>query len=106
VAGIWQCLARSNTFIQFVISRTMANTSLIPLIDRFPHLQREIQRLFAHDSGFRQLNEDYELLLRSLVDSSQDDGGDREELVSLKTTLEAEALERLSRVNVWSRSHG
>ena len=84
----------------------MASTSPMPLIDRFPHLQREIRRLAEQDSGFRQLNEEYELLLRSLADKSTVAVGDREELVSLKTTLEAEALERLSRISVWRKSHG
>jgi hypothetical protein len=106
MSGIWQSLARSSLFTQFAIKRMMANTSPIPLVDRFPHLQREIQHLFDHDSGFRHLNEDYELLLRSLANSSEDAAGDREDLVSLKTSLEAEALEKLSRASAWKMGRG
>jgi len=84
----------------------MANSSSISLVDRFPHLQREIRRLLDQDSGFGQLNEDYELLLRSLSDNSQFSAGDREDLVSLKTSLEAEALEKLSRSSAWKMGYG
>ena len=84
----------------------MANLSPMPLVDRFPHLQREIRRLAEQDSGFRQLNDDYELLLRSLADSDRGTAGDREELVSLKTLLEAEALEKLSRASAWKMGRG
>ena len=78
----------------------------MPLVDRFPHLQREIRHLAERDSGFRQLNDDYELLLRSLADTSPGSVGDREELVSLKASLEVEALEKLSRTSVWKKGHG
>jgi hypothetical protein len=66
------------------------------LDDRFPHLQKEIQRLTQRNEGFRQLSDDYELLLRSLEATKPDAEGDRVELIRLKTTLEAEALEMLS----------
>jgi len=83
----------------------MTNSLAMPLVDRFPHLHREIRSLSEMDSDFRQLNDDYELLLRSLADSSLGTGRDREELVSLKTALEAEVLERLSRTIVRRKSH-
>ena len=75
----------------------ITHSSPMSLADRFPQLQREIRRLAEQDSGFRQLNDDYELLLRSLGDSRLGTAGDREDLISLKATLEAEALEKLSR---------
>jgi len=84
----------------------MANSSSLSLIDRFPHLQREILRLLDHDSGFSQLNEDYELLLRSLADGSQCSVGDRQDLMNLKTSLEVEALERLSRTSTRKKNLG
>jgi hypothetical protein len=68
------------------------------LDDRFPHLQKEIQRLAQRNEGFRQLSDDYELLLRSLEVTKPDAEGDRVELVRLKTSLEAEALEMLSQI--------
>ena len=77
----------------------IAHSSTLSLVDRFPHLQREIDRLAEQDSSFRQLNDDYELLLRSLEKASPGRVGDKEDMIYLKTTLEAEALERLSRVN-------
>ena len=71
-------------------------TSPNSLNDRFPHLQKEIQRLAQRNEGFRQLSDDYELLLRSLGVTKPDAEGDRAELIRLKTSLEAEALEILS----------
>jgi hypothetical protein len=46
------------------------------------------------------LSDDYELLLRSLELTKPDAEGDRVELISLKTSLEVEALEMLSQVSV------
>jgi hypothetical protein len=75
----------------------IANSSTLSLADRFPHLQQEIRRLAELDSSFRQLNDDYELLLRSLEKTSPGGIGDKEDMLYLKTSLEAEALEKLSR---------
>ena len=78
------------------------NNSTLPtsLSDRFPHLQIEIQLLAERNSGFRQLSDDYDLLLRSLEVTEPGDEADREEMISLKTSLEVEALEMLSQVSV------
>ena len=46
------------------------------------------------------MSEDYELLLRSLEVTKPGDEGDREEMIRLKTSLEAEALEMLSQISV------
>jgi hypothetical protein len=73
-------------------------TPPIFLIDRFPHLQREIRMLAEQDQEFRQLSNDYELLIQSLRDKNLQGAGDREELISLKTSLEFEALEILSQI--------
>ena len=89
--GIWlnrDCLHRA----QLMISVTSPSS----LNDRFPHLQKEIQRLAQRNEGFRQLSDDYELLLQSLEVTKPDAEGDRVELIRLKTSLEAEALEILS----------
>lgn len=74
--------------------------SPISLNDRFPHLRKEIQLLAQRNADFRQLSDDYELLLRSLEVTKPDAEGDRVELIRLKTSLEAEALEMLSQVSV------
>ena len=69
------------------------------LTNRFPHLQKEIRHLAEEDPGFRQLFEDYELLTRSIGNVIQDAGEDLEEMISLKTSLEVEALEILSQAD-------
>ncbi len=63
-------------------------------------LRKEIQLLAQRNADFRQLSDDYELLLRSLEVTKPDAEGDRVELIRLKTSLEAEALEMLSQVSV------
>lgn len=69
------------------------------LTDRFPHLRKEIRHLAEENPGFRQLFEDYELLTRSIGNVIQDAGEDLEEMISLKTSLEVEALEILSQAD-------
>ena len=70
------------------------------LDERFPHLRKEIRFLAQRNEGFRQLSDDYELLLRSLGVTQADAEGDRVEMIRLKTSLEAEALEILSQPGV------
>ena len=70
--------------------------SRISLTDRFPHLQHAIRLLAEQDPNFRQLFNDYELLTRSIGDVDPGADGDLEEMISLKTSLEVEALEILS----------
>lgn len=70
--------------------------SPISLSERFPHLQSEIRSLVRQDSNFRQLNDDYGLLLRSLRDTKNHSDDDKEEIIRLKASLEFEALELLS----------
>ena len=69
------------------------------LIDRFPHLRHDINDLSETDPVFRQLSDDYVLLTRSIQDINSEPGADLEEMMSLKTLLEVEALEILSRAN-------
>ena len=69
------------------------------LIDRFPHLRHEIQVLAKADPVFQQLIDDYVLLNRSIQNIEVDTGTELEEMLSLKTSLEVEALEILSRAN-------
>ncbi|MEK6192769.1 MAG: hypothetical protein N2F24_00835 [Deltaproteobacteria bacterium] len=69
------------------------------LTDRFPHLRKKIRHLAEQDPGFRQLFEDYELLTWSIGNVIQDAGEDLEEMISLKTSLEVEALEILSQAD-------
>lgn len=69
------------------------------LIDRFPHLQHEISNLTEKDPVFRQLSDDYTLLTRSIQNINDEPGGDFEEMMRLKTLLEVEALEIMSRAS-------
>ena len=69
------------------------------LTDRFPHLRHEIRDLAETDPVFQQLSDDYALLTRSIQNIEAETGGDLEEMMSLKTLLEVEALEILSRGN-------
>jgi hypothetical protein len=79
-------------------------TSLEPpktLLERFPHLQHEISLLSERDPGFRQLSDDFELLVQSLEDPTLHAMEDKEEMISLKTSLEFEALELLSQIRLY-----
>ena len=106
MAGIGHHQARTSRYYSKFLKQMIANSSTLSLLERFPHLQREIRRLAEHDSSFRQLNEDYELLLRSIENSNPGSVGDKEDMISLKTSLEAEALEKLSRTSTWKLNQG
>lgn len=67
------------------------------LTQRFPHLEREIRQQAEIDNTFRQLAEDYELLMRALPKERFKTESDRDELIELKSSLEFEALVRLSK---------
>ena len=69
------------------------------LIDRFPHLRHHIHALADSDPVFQQLIDDYVLLTRSIQNIEAEMGAELEEMMSLKTLLEVEALEILSRAN-------
>lgn len=69
------------------------------LIDRFPHLRHDIIVLAESDPVFQQLIDDYLLLTRSIQNTEAEAGAELEEMMSLKTLLEVEALEILSRAN-------
>jgi len=56
--------------------------------------------LALQDAGFSQLSEDYLLLVGLLKSGQLDADADKEELINLKTSLEAEALEKLSQVKL------
>ena len=68
------------------------------LVKRFPHLRGEIDHLIERDLEFSQLSDDYELLIRALSDQSPNADQNREEIITLKDSLEFEVLERLTLV--------
>ena len=72
------------------------NTHHCALAERFPHLWREIDELAATNPEFRQLSEDYDLLVRTLSSQALTKEEDREEIIELKSSLELEVLDRIS----------
>lgn len=80
-----------------MVTQMVLRKVTVSLVRRFPHLEREIRQQAEIDSTFRQLAEDYELLIRSLPEERLKAKSDRDELIELKSSLEFEALVRLSR---------
>ena len=75
-----------------------------PVIRRFPYLENELQEMAEKDEGFRQLCKDYKDLVRALERSNSYVGETRSDLLGLKTTLEVEILEQVTRKEVLGRS--
>jgi hypothetical protein len=67
------------------------------VVHRFPHLGDQIVARAAADVNFLSLCGDYSALVITLASVKGDTGENREELMSLKTSLEVEILERLTR---------
>ena len=78
------------------VQMTAGYTNHNALAERFPHLRRDLAKLVEQDLEFRQLSEDYDLLIRTLSDRTLTGEKDREEIIALKKSLELEVLDRLS----------
>lgn len=74
-----------------------------PVIRRFPYLEDELQEMAEKDESFRQLCKDYKDLVRALKRSNTYVGDTRSDLLGLKTTLEVEILEQVTRKRVLGR---
>lgn len=68
-----------------------------PVIRRFPYLETELQEMVEKDESFRQLCQDYNALVSELKQTNAYVGDTRSDLLSLKTTLEVEILEQVTR---------
>jgi hypothetical protein len=68
-----------------------------PVIRRFPYLETELHEMAEKDESFRQLCQDYRDLVSALKQTSVYQGDTRSDLLGLKTSLEVEILERVSR---------
>ena len=68
-----------------------------PVIRRFPYLETELHEMAEKDESFRQLCQDYKDLVSALKQTSAHQGDTRSDLLGLKTTLEVEILEQVSR---------
>ena len=75
-----------------------------PVIRRFPYLETELQKMAEKDESFRQLCQDYRDLIRALRRSNEYAGDTRSDLLGLKTTLEVEILEQVTRKEVLGRN--
>ena len=63
----------------------------------FPHLGQQLAAAAEREPAFLELCEDYSSIMTSIEQMDAANTGDREELLSLKSSLEAEILERVSR---------
>jgi hypothetical protein len=68
-----------------------------PVVRRFPYLETELHEMVEKDESFRQLCQDYKELVSALKRTSTYSGETRSDLLGLKTTLEVEILEQVSR---------
>ena len=68
-----------------------------PVIRRFPYLKTELQKMVGKDESFRQLCQDYTDLVSTLKQPDTYTGDTKSDLLGLKTTLEVEILEQVSR---------
>ena len=75
-----------------------------PVIRRFPYLETELHEMVEKDESFRQLCQDYKDLVSALKQTSADMSDTRSDLLGLKTSLEVEILEQVSRKGVSKRN--
>ena len=75
-----------------------------PVIRRFPYLETELQEMAEKDESFRQLCQDYKDLVSALKQTSAYQSDTRSDLRGLKTSLEVEILEKVSRKGVSKRN--
>jgi hypothetical protein len=67
------------------------------VVHRFPHLGEQIMARALVDVNFLSLCDDYSSLVSTLASAEGGTGESREELMSLKASLEVDILERLTR---------
>ena len=73
------------------------------VIRRFPYLETELHEKVTKDESFRQLCQDYTDLVSTLKQPSTYTGDTKSDLLGLKTTLEVEILEQVSRKEALKR---
>ena len=74
-----------------------------PVTRRFPYLKKELHEMVVKNESFRQLCQDYKELISALNQSDAYVDDTRSELLGLKTTLEVEILEQVTRKGVLGR---
>jgi hypothetical protein len=75
-----------------------------PVARRFPYLVSELHEMVVTDDGFRQLCQDYRDLVSTLEQPNTYTGDTKSELLGLRTTLEVEILEQVTRKGAVKRS--
>ena len=68
-----------------------------PVVRRFPYLKTKLHQLVKKDESFRQLCQDYTDLVSTLKQTGTYTSDTKSDLLGLKTTLEVEILEKVSR---------
>jgi acetylglutamate synthase len=68
-----------------------------PVVMRFPHLETELHEMAMKDKEFSQLCLDYKDVVDTLKQVDAHNSDTRADLLALKTTLEVEILEQVSR---------
>jgi hypothetical protein len=68
-----------------------------PVVRRFPHLETKLHAMVLNDENFSQLCRDYRDVVNALKSCNSFKGDTRSDLLVLKTTLEVEILEQVSR---------
>jgi hypothetical protein len=82
-----------------LVGKHMVISAEVPqvVVHRFPHLGDQIVARALADVNFLSLCDDYSSLVTTLASVEGGTGENREELMSLKASLEVEILERLTR---------
>jgi len=75
-----------------------------PVVRWFPHLETELHEMAMNDENFSQLCRDYQDMVETLKHTNAHKSDTRTDLLSLKTTLEVEILEHVSRRGVLKRN--
>jgi hypothetical protein len=75
-----------------------------PVVRRFPHLKAELHDMAMEDESFSQLCRDYQDVVGALKHTSAHKSDTRADLLGLKTTLEVEILEHVSRRGALKRN--
>jgi hypothetical protein len=75
-----------------------------PVVRRFPHLETELNEMAMKDENFSQLCQDYQDVVGALKQISTHKSDTRSDLLALKTTLEVEILEQVSRRHAIKRN--
>lgn len=75
-----------------------------PVVRRFPHLEAQLHEMVMEDESFSQLCRDYQDVVGALKQISAHKSDTRADLLGLKTTLEVEILEHVSRGSTLHRN--